>query len=257
MRLRDGTVVADRRLGRCVSETTEHLDRYPLTAATLPSAASSMVIGTNWYRGLDKPVRRRVHGTDRWVLGDGALGGLRGGHATCLRHWTHRDAPSWWAYYDQGSEGRCVEFALLRMASLHNRRRYDITSSWHYWTAQRLDEWDGGTYPGAKPRYEGTSVRAGLEVARLSGLVRELRTPRRLTETEAAGRVSAEDGIAAYRWATSWQDVRTVLGVPDWLPGVPLLNSWGTAWPREVLLLDAVGERLLAEDGEFGVPTDR
>jgi hypothetical protein len=33
-----------------------------------------------------------------------------------------------------------------------------------YWEAQRIDEWEGGAYPGASPRYEGTSVLSGAKV---------------------------------------------------------------------------------------------
>lgn len=250
--LRDGTVTADPRLDRLRSVRTDHLEKYPLTAATLPSAATPVAAGFNWYSALDSPRLVTVPGYgERWVIGDGALGSIRGGHAVCLRPWNVRDAWGWWAYYNQQKEGRCVEFSKLRVLSLLNRKRYDITSRWHYHTAQREDEWAGGSYPGAVPQYEGTSVRAGLEVLRKYGAIpkpifrRPLSTPK------------PHEGIAAYRWARNWQDVRTVLGVPDDLPGVPLLNSWGKAYPREVLLIDRAGERLLAEDGEFGVVTDR
>ncbi len=44
-----------------------------------------------------------------------------------------------------------------------------------YWPAQRDDQWPGGSYEGASPFYEGTSVRAGLEVAQKLGYVGEYR----------------------------------------------------------------------------------
>jgi hypothetical protein len=44
-----------------------------------------------------------------------------------------------------------------------------------YWRAQREDQWDGGSYPGAKPFYEGTSVVAGGEVCRELDLITEYR----------------------------------------------------------------------------------
>lgn len=150
----------------------------------------------------------------------------------------------------------CVEFAVLRMLSLLNRLRYDITSRWHYHEMQRTDEWAGGSYPGAQPVYEGTSVRAGLEVLRVHGAIRAAAGGKAL-QGDPAQLARPEHGIAAYRWALSWDDVRAVLGVPDWLPGVPVLNSWGRDYPREVLLLDDAGARLLREDGEFGVAVDR
>jgi hypothetical protein len=254
--LRDGSTVEDRRLDRIRSATTEHIEKYPLTTATLPSAATAMVIGVNWYSGFDQPQRITVRGRERWAIGQGDIGRIRGGHAVCLRHWDLRDSVGWWRFYDQGVEGRCVEFACLRAMSLHNRRRYDITSRWHYHEMQRTDEWAGGSYVGAVPQYEGTSVRAGLEVMRAHGAIPALHRGRPVAPEQAGSMVKPGDGISAYRWATDWQTVRAALGVPDWLPGVPMLNSWGTGYPREVLLLDAAGERILREDGEFGMVTD-
>jgi hypothetical protein len=253
-----GWVTLDRRLDRVPSETHEHLERYPLGAATMPTKATSMVAGTNWYAGMMYPRLRTIGGRKRYVLESVDLGRLIGGHATCLRNWKTTDTAAWWRFYDQGVEGRCVEFAMLRMLTHANRKRYDITSRWHYWEAQRRDEWTGGSYPGASPRYEGTSVRAGLEVLRQHGALPALVGGRAYAPGRDLGAlVSPDEGIAAYRWARTWDDVRTALGVPDDLPGVPLLNSWGADWPREVLLLDPLGELLLDEDGEFGVVVDR
>jgi hypothetical protein len=257
VQLRDGSRVDDPRLDRLRSATSEHLEKYPLTAATLPSGTAGMVAGVNWYTALDEPRQTTVRGRSYWTIGGGPLGSIRGGHAVCLRPWAIRDAFGWWRYYHQGVEGRCAEFAGLRMLTLANRARYDITSRWHYWQAQQADEWLGGSYPGASPHYEGTSVRAIFEVLRQYGAVRARPRGAALDVEAAAAAVSHADGIAAYRWARSWEDVRAVLGVPDWLPGVPLLNSWGADYPRQVLLLDDTGARLLAEDGELGVATDR
>lgn len=252
-----GTRVGGRKLDRLPSRTTEHLDKYPLTLATLPTSPTSMVAGLNWYDSFDDPTRYLINGRARWVIGDVGLGRIRGGHAVCLRHRQLLDSYAWWAYYDQESEGRCVEFAVCRSMTQINRRRYDITSRWLYWTAQRIDEWDGGSYPGATPVYEGTSVRAGLEVARSLGMVPARYGGRQINADEADELVKPDEGISAYRWATSWDMVRTALKVPDWMPGVPLNNSWGVYYPAEVILLDSAGERLLREDGEFGIVTDR
>lgn len=254
--LRDGTATADPRLDRLRSVRTDHLEKYPLTAATLPSAATPISMGINWYSAFDTPRLVDVPGYgQRWVIGDGSLGSVRGGHATALRPWDTKDALGWWGYYNQGVEGRCVEFSVLRVLSLLNRKRYDITSRWHYHEMQRIDEWAGGSYPGATPFYEGTSVRAGLEIVRKYGAIPKPLFGRKIDDP--ASKVRPSEGIAVYRWALNWQDVRTVLGVPDGLPGVPMLNSWGKGYPREVLLADAAGERVLREDGEFGVVTDR
>jgi hypothetical protein len=259
--LRNGTTVEDPRLDRLPSARTDHLEKYPLTAATLPSQATPVQAGFNVYRWLMDPDRMRVNGRIRWVVGNVASsswGRVIGGHAVALRPWRTTDAYSWWPYYDQQNEGRCPEFSALRVLSLLNRKRYDITSRWHYWQMQRIDEWAGGSYPDADPFYEGSSVRAALEVLRQYGAIPALPSGYSYTnEKTAQAAVKPAEGIAAYRWCLTWQMVRTVLGVPDDLPGVPLLNSWGKSFPREVLLLDDAGERLLREDGEFGTVVDR
>lgn len=246
--LRNGTTVEDPRLDRMVSETTEHLRKYPLTTATMPSSPQPIVAGINWYSAFDTPRPIQVGRRKYHIVGDGDLGSLRGGHATCLLPSGLRDRVEWWDYYDQGLEGRCVEFACLRAMTLLNRKRYDIDSAWHYHEMQRIDEWVGGSYPGASPQYEGTSVRAGLEVMRAHGAI---------PDRGRAGLAEPDEGIAVYRWAKDWNDVRTVLGVPENLPGVPFLNSWGRTYPRITILADAAGERVLREDGELGVITDR
>lgn len=255
--LRDGSSVDDPRLDRIVSGHTEHLERFPLTLATLPSEPTAMVIGVNWYANFDRPVDLKIKGVTRKVIGRGPLGQVRGGHATCLRHWLLRDTLGWYRYYNQGTEGRCVEFATLRAMSLHNRGRYDITSRWHYHEMQRIDYWAGGSYPGASPQYEGTSVDAGLNVMRRYGAIPAKLFGRPISPEEAPSLVKPAEGIAAFRWALTWDDVRAALGVPDWLPGVPMLNSWGNGYPKETLLLDEAGARILREDGEFGLITDR
>lgn len=256
--LRDGSEVDDPRLGRLPSVDDEHILLYPLTSTTLPTKPTAMVMGVNWYSNADRPALRTINGKMRWVIGEGPVGKLRGGHATCLRHWNIRDLDSWWSYYDQGVEGRCVEFACLRAMTLHNRKRYDITSRWHYHEMQESDEWQGCFLGHNGPAYDGTSVNAGLNVMRLKGPIPRRPLGRAVALEDGPKYVKHADGIEAFRWATSWDMVREALGVPDWLPGVPMLNSWGKdGYPHEVLVLDDFGARLLREEGEFGMITDR
>lgn len=255
--LRDGTEVDDPKLDRLISPNFDHLDNYPLTMSTLPASRTAMVMGVNWYSNFDKPTTMRIRGRNRKVIGAGDLGRVRGGHATCLKHYGLRDYLAWWLYYNQGKEGRCVEFATLRAMTLHNRVRYDISSRWHYHQMQKIDYWAGGSYPGASPVYEGTSVDAGLNVMRKFGAIPALWRGAQIPLEQAPGLVRPEEGIEAFRWAQSWDMVRVALGVPSWMPGVPMLNSWGRGYPHEVILLDEAGARLLHEDGEFGMITDR
>src|SRR4051812_28659225 len=107
--LRNGSTVTDRRLDRLPSARTDHLEKYPLTAATAPARATPVLGGSNWYSGMDVPTLRRIAGKTHWVLGDGPLGRFRGGHAYALRPESVFDSAAWWDFYNQGTEGRCAE----------------------------------------------------------------------------------------------------------------------------------------------------
>lgn len=45
-----------------------------------------------------------------------------------------------------------------------------------YYQAQRRDPWPGGEYPGARPKYSGTTVQAGLEALKDAGYIRGWKT---------------------------------------------------------------------------------
>lgn len=224
-----------------------------------------MPIGVNWYSGFWDP--RNLSGTvwspwgsavgpwwiglDRYGKQTRDIGSMAGGHCVCLKQRGASDDTGWWGYYDQGEEGRCVQFGVSRAQTLLNRHRYEVRETWAagrwlYYEAQKIDEWEGGAYPGSTEFYEGTSVRAGLEVIRTRGLV-----------NYRAATPTVSEGISAYRWATDYNDVKTVLGYAD-KNYVDILNSWGRyGYPHLVRMPDEIGARLLAEDGEFGVVTDR
>lgn len=222
-------------LGRRVPTDWEHVAKYPLTI--VPEKPTPVVLGINWYSAFDNPV---LEDDGRYWIPDGNLGSIRGGHCICVKASAQPDLLGWWAFYDQGSEGACVGFGCSRAMSLLNRVRYD--GFWLYREAQKSDEWPGEDY-------DGTSVRAGLEVLRTVGPMRA-----------RAQLVSAGDGISAYRWATTVDMVHGVIQSPlaDEIGGVPLLNSWGRdGYPHIVWLPDAVLDRLLREDGEAGLITDR
>lgn len=255
--LKGGFTAEDPRLDRVPTGHTKHLDKYPLTAGTKPAQPMPMTIGVNWYSNFDSPVRIKVKGRGYNAIGQGDLGNIRGGHATCLKPHGVDDSAAWWEYYNQGQEGRCVEFAKLRMMTLLNRKRYDITSRWGYHESQERDYWQGCYLGHNGPAYAGTSVDAGMQVLKEFGAIPALRRGRGMTMEKGATLVRREEGISSYRWALTWDDVRSVLGVPDWLPGAPMLNSWGRGYPHITLLLDGAGERLLNEGGEFAVVTDR
>jgi hypothetical protein len=229
-------------LGRRVPTDFAHLDLYPLRtlAAEVQPTNVPMAIGVNWYAEFDRPIK----GADgRWrVAQNGRLTRIRGGHCVCLLPAKVRDPASWWTYYDQGSEGACVGFGASRMMSLLNRHRYD--ARWLYRQAQLVDEWTD------TPPEEGTSVRAGLDILRRIGHRRVRGILRDRTEANPS------DGIAANRWAISMDEVLRSLG-RDGADEIPWLNSWGKGYPHVVWVPVGVHARLLAEDGEYGVVTDR
>lgn len=223
-------------LGRRTPSDWTHVERYPVRAlTTIPQVP--VTLGINWYSNFDSPQRVGR----KWWIGQGDLGRVRGGHAICAKPFDAKDYADWWDFYDQGREGACVGFACSRMMTLLNRRRYD--ARWLYLEAQLIDEWSD-TPPG-----EGTSVSAGCDILRSRG--------HRVVKGSVAAEPRPKHGIAANRWATSWDEVRAALGVPDSLGGVPLLNSWGRDYPHVVWLTDEAGERVLGEYGEAAIVTDR
>lgn len=144
-----------------------------------------------------------------------------------------------------------------------------------YWAAQQIDPWPGGSYPGANPQYEGTSVLAGAKILKKLGY------------------------IESYRWAFGLNDLvlavgycgPAVLGLP-WYDGMfepyscghlhvggqmagghailcngvdvknqtfTLHNSWGSSWGNggDALISWEEMDRLLHEEGEAVIPMGR
>jgi hypothetical protein len=227
-------------LGRREPTDWRHVERYPLSAlprAERPVGVPSPV-GVNWYPEFDRPVM----GNDRrWrVKVPSRTSRVRGGHCVVFRAPNLLDPATWWLFYDQGKEGACVGFGESRAMSMLNRRRYD--ARWLYKTAQLQDEWWD------TPPQEGTSVRAGLDVLREQGHRRV-----RGAQTHPP---SLSEGISANRWALNVDDWLQALGRPD-ANEVPFLNSWGFSYPHIVYMPVTVVERLMREDGEFAIITDR
>jgi hypothetical protein len=231
-------------LGRREPTDLRHVERYPLTAATLPDRPTPVVLGVNWYQAFDRPqedAEGLPFGRTAYWIGRGTdWGRVRGGHAVVLKPRFVEDPATWWSFYDQGQEGACVGFAASRMMSLLNRSRYG--ARWLYREAQKIDEWPGEAY-------SGTSVRAGMDVLRDAGHRRSVAGVLRPVE--------ARHGIAANRWATDVEDILACLG--DRNAGyVTVLNSWGRAYPHFVRLpVEALHRLVFAEGGEATVVVDR
>jgi hypothetical protein len=236
--------MAEHPLGRRTPTDDDHVRKYPLTVASLPQLPVPVVLGVAWYEDFDHPGPVTLPGIrNAYMIGADFrnLGRIRGGHCVCIRPSGMRDLTPWWMFYDQGSEGACVGFGSSRAMTLLNRRRYD--ARWLYHEAQKIDEWPGEDY-------EGTSVRAGMDILREVGHRRI-----RGRNTEAA---DPAEGIAANRWATSVDEVRTCLQSPyhDRIGAVPILNSWGRSYPRTVWMPYETLARLLREDGEATIIVD-
>lgn len=77
-------------------------------------------------------------------------------------------------WLDQGREGACVGFGYAHEAAATPVRVEGVSAQFArervYWPAQRTDEWPGGSYQGATPYYEGTSVLSGAKVMQEMGL---------------------------------------------------------------------------------------
>ena len=121
-------------------------------------------------------------------------------------------------HFDQGVEGACVAYALGHELNARAAEVQGITDNFLrervYWEAQRNDPWPGGSYPGASPFYEGTSVLAGIKAIQKLGL------------------------FEGYRWAFSTQEALlgigyhgpAVIGVP-WFSGMFNPDSEGYIHP--------------------------
>jgi len=247
----------DPRLGRFIPDDWEHVERYPLTALSAEEqpARVPVVIGVNWYSEFDNPEQDGESG-EYFVARGGAdsLTRVRGGHCVCLEPGGEPDPEDWWDFYDQGAEGACVGFGWSRCMSILNQELY--TARWLWDRAKDSDEWPE-TNPGDE---NGTSVRAAGDVLAKSGHVDWDSDYAEDDYTERARYTpDRSDGIQRFRWARSAEEVHRALGNDraDELGALPFLNSWGRSYPHRTWMPDDVLDRLIQEQGEVAVPTDR
>jgi len=149
--------------------------------------------------------------------------------------------PWWWKQYDQGEEGACAGFGHSSMMSITNhyqRRRetgQDVTfryaARWLYLEAQFIDGWDD------TPPEEGTTSRAACEILRARG--------HRRVQRGVTGPESLDNGISAYRWATTIDEIRAAIYSGRAVTiGINWYDSFDGAW-----IID--GERWLPQ-GNLG-----
>jgi hypothetical protein len=144
-----------------------------------------------------------------------------------------------------------------------------------YWEAQKIDPWQGGSYPEADPTYEGTSVLAGVKVLRSLGYIKEFRWAFGLQDLIMAVGYKGP-AVLGLPWYEGMFDVlpcghihvtgRQVGGHAILCKGVSvtnrtftLHNSWGPGWGNggDALISWDEMDRLLHEQGEAVIPTVR
>lgn len=194
-------------------------------------------------------------------------------------------------HLNQGQEGRCVEFGICHeLASRPVMIPIDVVNDILagkkiYWPAQQDDEWPGGSYPGASPFYEGTSVLSGMKVAASLGFYIEYRwgldakdlalmigykgpavlginiyTGMMQTDAEGflniTGRIEGGHGIMCHSVKIVRNSDRSVNYDKSYFW---LWNSWGEGWGQngraKVRWNDM--ERLISEQGEVALPMTR
>ncbi len=184
---------------------------------------------------------------------------------------------------DQGQEGACVGFGVTNELRFFPVPMTGLNEAFAretiYWQAQRIDQWPGGSYPGATPVYEGTSVLAGIKVAAKLGFYGEYRWA--FNEAEMALAVSqigpAVIGVPWYRGMFK-PDSRGYLRPTGPIAGghcvlvcgitvtsvtgdgyYTIYNSWGAGWGRNgtARIRRTDMARLLANRGECCLITQR
>lgn len=183
------------------------------------------------------------------------------------------------AFLDQGRQGQCVSYAfaheLAARPSAANVRQHDWESlrDWYY-RMQFLDTWGGGEYPGAEPRYSGTSVHAGAMVHRELGHFSNYTWA--FGEEQLRIGLQAGPAVIGVNWYEGMFDVgdRGFITPSGTLAGghailvqgynaqhefYTLVNSWGRGWGKrgkcKVSRPDMA--RLLSEQGECCIPQMR
>lgn len=232
-------------LGRIIPPDRNHEAAFPLRGVTL-AKPTPVALGINWYTALDKP-RQLPDGS--WHFPDVSkgeqLGTIRGGHDACLVQMGGVKLLNslWWKFYNQGPEGACAGFAHCKAQTLQRGGLYD--GFWLYNQARKLEGNTG----------EGTTGRSVCKVLQTTGLRTQSGAVASHDES-LDGPVDPSLGITTYRWATTADEICAALGRPG-AQAVPLSNNWGEAAPLVVWLPVATLDRLMKEEGEADVVTDR
>lgn len=143
--LRDGSITTDPRLDRLIQFDERSRD-FPVSAAPALEGVGDAIHSKSW------------------ALGPRLDQGQQG--ACALFAYTH-DACAWPAIVRFGVARAQGWRPIVPAAEAFARERY--------WRAQQIDPWPGGSYPGASPFYEGTSMLAGAKAMQEAGYLGEYR----------------------------------------------------------------------------------
>ena len=250
-------------LGRRAPTDWRHYEKFPLTAATTPTTPTPVAIGVNWYEDFDTPVQK---GSRSWIgLDSKQLGKVRGGHCVCLEpgdqlNGNRRGRPP--------AAGQPELVGLLRPGPRGRVRRLRVLA--HDEPAQsqalrrplvvglgQVDRRVARDEPRRRPGHE-----------RARGLRDPARArPRAWKQTFKGRSYKQRDkeepvGRRGHRRLPLGQDRRRgpqVLKSPanDAAGAVRILNSWGRGYPHRVWMPDETLQRLIDEDGEVALVTDR
>lgn len=223
-------------LGRIAPPDDKHVRLFGLSDKTMPTSPTPVVLGIAWYSGFDRPLYRQGA---YWIGVGTNWGQVRGGHAICAKPPALTDVNGAYRFYDQGTEGACVGFSSSRMMTTLNSRFYDAMQLYN--EARKID--------GIKGPHDGTTVRAAMDILRQRGHWRR--------DQQATTGPFLEDGIKVNRWATSVSEIVQCLKQPSTQQYIVLMNSWGNGYPQYVRLPLEGLARLLREDGEATIVTDR
>ena len=182
-------------------------------------------------------------------------------------------------WLDQGTEGACVGAAWGHELACRPAAVKGVTMDWArervYWEAQRQDEWPGGSYEGADPVYEGTSVLAGAKVVQSLGWMAEYRWAFSVPELVLAIGYAGPAVLGVSWWSDMFEpDAEGFVHPTGYVAGghailcravnvrtqvFTLRNSWGASWGRDgdckVTFEDM--DTILRAGGEACIPVGR
>lgn len=219
----------------------------------------------------------RIPAFDQRMLDFPIRGALSPSQQTVVsKKWT---VPKGTPVLDQGQEGACTGFGTTnellwnpvpvpKLDGTFARERI-------YWVAQQNDPWPGGAYPGASPRYEGTSVLYAVKAATDLGYYTEYRWGQ--TENDCALGVShlgpAIIGIDWYEGMFEPDSNGFIHPTGDkagghctLLTGIDvkggfyyLHNSWGASWGNNgnCKIKRSDMAKLISDNGEVCIITGR